>query len=268
MQYIPTTEPFFFPGGKTGCLLVHGFTGTPKEMRPLGEYLAAQGHTVLGVRLFGHSTQAEDMMRARWWDWLMSVEDGWQVLSGQTDRIFVIGLSMGGALSLLLSTRHSPAGVVTMDTPICLPVNHPILHSLQGLPVGTRAGLLRAVSKVLPYQHKPPRPHPLSGLMLDHISYAHNPTRAISELTILLDEVRRALPSIQAPALLIHSRGDNNVPCENMLKIHAAIGSQDKQMVWLEKSGHVVTRDDEHDLVFQSVGAFIQRVNAQSGTTS
>jgi carboxylesterase len=48
---IPSAEPFYFPGGKTGCLLVHGFTGSPKEMRWMGEYLAGQGYTVLGVRL-------------------------------------------------------------------------------------------------------------------------------------------------------------------------------------------------------------------------
>ncbi len=68
-RLIPTAEPFVFPGGPVGCLLVHGFTGTPKEMRWLGEYLAGQGHTVLGVRLAGHATQPEDMIRARWWDW-------------------------------------------------------------------------------------------------------------------------------------------------------------------------------------------------------
>ena len=73
---IPTTEPFFFPGGATGCLMVHGFTGTPKEMRWLGEYLAGKGHSVLGVRLAAHATRPNDMIRARWHDWLASVEDG------------------------------------------------------------------------------------------------------------------------------------------------------------------------------------------------
>jgi len=40
---IPTAEPFYFPGNKIGCLLVHGFTGTPKEMRWMGEYLGSSG---------------------------------------------------------------------------------------------------------------------------------------------------------------------------------------------------------------------------------
>ncbi|HLA87386.1 MAG TPA: hypothetical protein VJL10_05165, partial [Anaerolineales bacterium] len=72
-QLIPTTEPFFFSGGRTGCLLIHGFTGTPKEMRWMGEYLNQQGLTCLGIRLAGHATHPEDMRRSRWTDWAASV---------------------------------------------------------------------------------------------------------------------------------------------------------------------------------------------------
>ncbi|MEJ5224047.1 MAG: hypothetical protein WHV44_06280, partial [Anaerolineales bacterium] len=64
---IPTTEPFFFPGRNNapGVLLIHGFTGTPKEMRWMGEYLNEKhGFTCLGVRLTGHATRPEDMIRS------------------------------------------------------------------------------------------------------------------------------------------------------------------------------------------------------------
>ena len=79
MQIISTAEPFFIPGGPVGCVLVHGFTGSPKEMRMLGEYLHQQGHSVFGVRLAGHATTMEDMIRSRRQDWLASVEDGYHL---------------------------------------------------------------------------------------------------------------------------------------------------------------------------------------------
>ena len=91
---IPTAEPFFFPGGKTGCVLVHGFTGAPKEMRLMGKHLNGNGVTVIGIRLAGHATQMSDMVRTRWRDWLTSVEDGINLLSDSCDNIFVAGLSM------------------------------------------------------------------------------------------------------------------------------------------------------------------------------
>src|SRR5919198_4315041 len=118
-QIIPTAEPFFFLGNssKPACLLIHGFTGTPKEMRQMGEFLNGQGYTCLGIRLAGHATDPEDMIRSRWTDWVASVEDGYQLLCGLTDHIFLIGLSMGGILALLASTQLNVKGVIAMSTP-------------------------------------------------------------------------------------------------------------------------------------------------------
>src|SRR5262249_50914792 len=66
---------FALPGTRgLGCLLVHGFTATPAEMRPLGEALAARGFPVRGVRLAGHGTSVEDLARTGWRDWYASVE--------------------------------------------------------------------------------------------------------------------------------------------------------------------------------------------------
>ena len=114
---IPSAEPFYFPGNKTGCLLVHGFTGAPKEMRWMGEYLAEEGFSVLGVRLAGHATKPEDMIRTRYTDWMHSVEDGYHLLKGTVDRVFLIGLSMGGALSLLMASKLDVSGVFVMSAP-------------------------------------------------------------------------------------------------------------------------------------------------------
>ena len=52
----------------------------------MGEYLNQQGYTCLGVRLAGHATNPEDMIRARWTDWTASVEDGYNLLRGAVDR--------------------------------------------------------------------------------------------------------------------------------------------------------------------------------------
>jgi len=36
-------KPFYFEGDEIGVLLIHGFTGSPAEVYPMGEYLAQQG---------------------------------------------------------------------------------------------------------------------------------------------------------------------------------------------------------------------------------
>lgn len=115
-QIIATAEPFLLLGdrSKPACLLVHGFTGTPKEMRWMGEYLNQNGYTCLGIRLAGHATDPEDMIRSNWTDWVASVEDGFSLLRDSSDAVFLVGLSMGGVLSLLMSTRANVNGVVSL----------------------------------------------------------------------------------------------------------------------------------------------------------
>lgn len=253
-EIIPTAEPFFFPGGKTGCLLVHGFAGTPKEMRWMGEYLNQQGYTVLGIRLPGHATRPEDMVRSRYTDWLAAVEDGWHLLSGLVDQVFLVGLSMGGVLSLLMSTRLRVAGTVVMSTPYKLP----------GDP---RLKFAKAMSVFIPFLAKPPRSDDPGTGYFDqslwdyHVSYPVNPLRSIAELLILLDEMRTALPQIKTPVLLIHSKDDAYVVKDSMPLLYGRIGATDKTMLWIEGSGHVVTEEPPRWEVYRAADDFIQRVS-------
>jgi carboxylesterase len=243
-------EPFLFPGGPVGCLLIHGFTGTPKEMRSLGEHLAGVGYSVLGIRLTGHATRTEDILRARWRDWLADVEDGFTLLSGTCDRVVVMGLSMGGILALTFAAGRPVSGVVAMSTPYTLP---------------SRLGrILRPIAPVLslvwPYvrKGKPDWHDPEVGR--DHLDYPVNPTRAAAELDDLLAEMRRRLPSVTAPCLLMASRGDATVTPDHLQAIRDHLGSRDLDVVWVEDSGHVITRDRERGRVFAAAASFVRRV--------
>ncbi|MBI2330575.1 MAG: alpha/beta fold hydrolase [Chloroflexi bacterium] len=256
-QTIPTTEPFFFPGGRTGVLLTHGFTGTPKEMRWMGEYLNQQGYTCLGIRLAGHGTTPEDMIRSRWTDWTASVEDGYNLLRGVTDRIFLAGLSMGGVLSLLMSTRLDAAGVVAMSTPYSLP-NDP-----KDYPVGY-IKLYSQFVKYLPKStEKPGATWFDKEAFKEHISYPQNPIRSIAEMKELLGEMRAALPLVKKPVLLIHSRNDKYVLPENMERLYAGlVNASDKTKAYVVEAGHVVTRDAARHQVFELARDFIRRVES------
>jgi len=251
---IPTAEPFFFPGDRTGCMLVHGFTGTPKEMRLLGESLAEKGRTVLGIRLAAHATRPEDMIRARWPDWLASLEDGWNILSGCTDSIFVMGLSMGGILTLLFASHYPVAGVVAMATP-----HH--------LPADPRIRFLKPLSLVKRYIPKGPSGYFDEEAFRDHICYPEDPVRGYAEVRDLIIEMQKALPKITAPALLIFSKQDQTVTAGegHMDLIYAALGSHDKQRVWIENSSHVITRDAQRQQVFQLAAEFVEQ-HSQANT--
>jgi len=255
-QTIQTAEPFFLPGNRTGILLIHGFTGTPKEMRWMGEYLNREfGFTCLGVRLAGHATRPKDMVRSRWTDWTASVEDGYNLVRGVTDRIYFVGLSMGGALSLLMSTKLDVRGVLTISAPYEIPDEHP-------------AWQIQLYSYFKTYLPKT-KGEPGTGWFdkeayQEHISYPLNPIRSAAELKLLLDKMHAALPKITVPVMLIHSKDDAYVLPENMEKIYERlVNASDKTKLYVTGSGHVVTRDAARHQVFETAGKFIQRVESR-----
>jgi carboxylesterase len=252
-QTIATAEPFLLLGepSKPACLLIHGFTGTPKEMRWMGESLNDKGYPCLGIRLAGHATRPKDMIRSRWTDWTASVEDGYNLLRGVTDRIFLVGLSMGGVLSLLMSTRLNVRGVVAMSTPYELPVNVPTWE-------------MKIASFFKSYVHKS-GDEPAGGwfdkeAFAGHVSYPLNPIRSAAELQVMEDRMRSVLHKVNVPVLLIHSRDDGYVPADSMPRIHEKLGTTDKEMVWVSGSGHVITRDAAREQVFKAAADFLQRV--------
>lgn len=257
-QIIPTAEPFFFLGdrAKLACLLIHGFTGAPKEMRWMGEYLNQQGYTCLGVRLAGHATQPEDMIHTAYTDWIASVEDGYSLLRGVTDNILLVGLSMGGVLSLLMSTRLAVQGVVAMSTPYKLPDDPRLRH-------------IEWISKIVTYMPKSTEA-PGTGWFdkeawQEQVSYPMNPVRSIGELNKLLAEMRAALPQVNVPVFLMHSRDDRYVAPESMELIHGdLVKASDKTKLYITGSGHVVTRDAARQQVFEAALNFIQRVEGSS----
>lgn len=242
LDIIPGAEPFFISGGAVGCLLLHGFTATPNEVRGLGTHLGEQGYTVLGPRLAHHGSRPADMRRSRWHDWYLSALDGWHLLSQQCRQVVVAGMSMGGVAALLLASRQSVAAVMTMATPITMPPD-------------PRLRILRFYARIRPYL---PKPHWDKSQRASR--YAVTPTRALYELQEYLTMVEEALPQVTVPVLLIHSHADLTVTPDNMDRIYEALGSAHKERVWLEDAQHVLTEDPQHrEEVFERVAEFVAR---------
>jgi len=240
LDLISGAEPFYIRGGATGCLLLHGFTATPNEVRDLGHYLNRQGYTVLGPRLAHHASKPDDMRRSRYHDWYLSALDGWHLLDGHCQQIIVAGMSMGGSTALLLAARQPVAGVVAMSAPVHMPPD-------------PRLRIVRYYGRVRPFL-----PKPWWDESQQASRYPVTPTVALHELQEYLQAVDAALPEVQVPALLMHSRTDLTVTPDNMEHIYAALGSEQKEMVWWDDAEHVMTEDPLHQqAVFERVAEFV-----------
>ncbi|MDO9128484.1 MAG: alpha/beta fold hydrolase, partial [Anaerolineales bacterium] len=181
-------------------------------------------------------------------------EDGYHLLRGVAEQIYLVGLSMGGILSLVTATRLEVRGVVVMSTPYKLPDD-------------PRLRWVRQISWFIPFMPKG-REDPGADwfdqeAFKQHVAYPKNPLRAIGELNQLMAVMHESLPKVRAPVLLIHSWDDDYVVKDSMAQIYAHLGSSDKQMMWIEGSGHVITEEPQRELVFKAAADFIIRVSAE-----
>jgi carboxylesterase len=111
----PVHQPFFLSGGRGAALLVHGFPGTPAEMRPLAETLHDQGWTVQGILLPGFGSQFAEILQRGYEDWMQAVEQALETLKQRYSPVLLIGYSLGGALSLGAAARSQPDGLVLLS---------------------------------------------------------------------------------------------------------------------------------------------------------
>ena len=245
MPVRPGAEPFSFDGGPVGALMIHGFTGSPASMRPWGEHLAAAGLTVLGPRLPGHGTRWQDMNLTTWRDWYAEAQRGLLTLTGRCEQVFVMGLSMGGALSLRLAEDHpdAVAGLVLVN---------PSLLTLR-----KDAKLLPYVSRVVPS---------LKGIVndikkegADEIGYGRVPLRAAASLPDLWRTTTDDLGRVTCPTLVFRSREDHVVEPASCELLLAQIGSSDVEERLLDESYHVATLDHDAPLIFAGSLDFVRR---------
>ena len=246
---------FFLTGAGVSALLVHGLTGTPYEMRYLGERLAARGVRVRGVKLAGHAGLPEELGPAGYDNWYESVVNGLEELRQYGEPIVVVGLSMGAVLSARLAADQgeSVAGVALLAPAFFLPTSTSVaLRALRGVlgSVTERIYLFNPGASDI-HDAAARSIHPNCRLM---------PLVAPMRLLDLSALVRPMLSRITQPALVIHARRDHTCPMrKNVDYVMKHLGSPEKRAVELEESYHVITVDSEKERVVDEVGGFVER---------
>lgn len=229
-----------------GCLLIHGFSGSPPEMRWLGAYLAQHGARVEGVRLAGHGTQPEDLRHLTWGDWLQSVSDGLERLHRDGRKVVVVGFSMGGLLALRLCVAHPELvdGLVTISAPIYFR--------------DRRIHLIPVVRHIIRWHHvKNPSVNTDPTAHNLYVSYRRYPLIAVDQMLNLMRTTRKLLPQVHTPILVMQGIRDGVVHPRSASYIYKHIGSSHKDLNWWQNSGHGVMFDSEREQVWSRVWRFV-----------
>ena len=230
-----------------GVLLLHGLSGSPAEMRLLGEFLSEQGFTVLAVRLPGHGTMPEDLERAKVGDWLAAAMDGYAILASDDSvkRIAVAGHSMGALLALKLASMRRVSHVISVSAPFFIRKE----RGVDLLPP-------REKSKGMFLPKKQPR---LPGIPVRCLAgYAVMPLLSVHELLDLTEAAREALPRVEAPLLVLQGEKDHTVKTESAQYIADHAASAAKRVVLLPRTGHRVLLGVEREKAFSEIVGFLR----------
>ena len=239
-------SPFFLDGGPTGVLLIHGYTGSPPEMRLIGDYLHQRGMTVSGPLLPGHGTSVADMNRCKWTDWTGHVEQALADLQARCELVFVGGLSMGAVLTLYLAAHHPElAGAIAYSPAVWVADRQIYLTPL-----------VKYLTPTRPKSGESDLVDPQAGQRL--WSYDEDPLFATHEFLKLSLRVRRLLPQVVCPLLVVYSTGDGAIHPQSAQRTYQRARSADKQLVEIHNSGHCITVDGQWEFVADKTYQFIR----------
>jgi carboxylesterase len=210
----------------------------------MGDYLAERGIRVEAPLLPGHGTTWQDLNACTEAMWMQAVEDSFAKLETEVDEIFLVSLSFGSALALDFAAKHpgrakgivSIAGMVESRDPrrFLSPVIKRLVKSLPG--VG----------------------NDIADPEQREIVYDRLPTSAAACVLQMIKKARAGLGSVTDPLLVLHSHNDHTVLPFNAEAIHDNVASTDKELVWLDRSYHVLTIDVDREEVFRRTFEFIK----------
>ncbi|MCK9506237.1 MAG: alpha/beta fold hydrolase [Porticoccaceae bacterium] len=240
-------DDFFWQGNRTGILLIHGFTATTAEVRPLAIKLHEEGFTVAAPLLPGHGTHPDDLNRATWSMWVEKVKQFYEKLIPYCDRIYVGGESMGGLLALELARQHPEIHALFLFAPALKVKN---------------LWLSRILWPFIKYLVKEDKDDGLPWK-----GYTVQPLRGAAELHKLQNHVRRNLPKIAQPVVIFTGEHDNTIAPQSAGLILNKIGSKLKYQIHLENSGHCVILDSELDEIYGHMLRLIKTDFAQDPTS-
>ena len=247
---IPGADPWSHVGtGAHGALVIHGFTGNPGSMRGVAESLAAAGFHVEMPLLPGHGTHVDDMLPTRWADWSGAAEAAYQQLASRSDKVVVVGLSMGGALTLRIGADHPEVVGLVCINPATQPQAPEVVAMVQGMIDGGTEVMPAIGSDIADPDAK-------------ESAYDATPLRPLMSLVVDgLGPLAECYPSMRQPLLLLTSPNDHVVEPAQADFLQSNYGGPIERVL-LERSYHVATQDYDKDTIFAKSVEFVTRVTA------
>ena len=248
MEYFDNKNYEFNTESKDGVYIIHGFTNTTYETRDLAKYLGGQGFYTKAINLPGHGTTPEDCNRTKFTDWIEFTEQGVAEMSSRCDNVFVIGISMGSDLALHLSSVFPLNAAVFAST---------VLEFKDF--IGPRV-LTPIFHRIVPFRDKRKSYPKAVRNNYDYLGYQVWPMSAVNEMRKLTNLVKKELPKIKCPALVIHSTKDILSLQSNISLVYDNISSEIKEKFIFHQANHnLFINNPDQEQIFQKINSLFNQ---------
>lgn len=238
-------QPLRLEGGGVGCLMIHGFTSSPADLRPLSKYLHSLGYTVWELLLPGHGACPANLAQCGWQDWLRAVELELEKLKARGSQVWVLGFSMGGILAMLAAAHGGADGLVTIAAPIW------------PRPWQTRwAFVLRHFRRYV--QLGTPRRYCQPSWRYEEVALA-----SIAQLMQLIKRGKKALGAVTVPALMVQGCQDRTIRPQSAGYIYKRLGSRRKELI-VVPGEHMLLLGDQGPELCRRIGDFIMETGGDA----
>lgn len=229
--------------GSRAALLLHGFTGTPFEMRRVANELVARGYRCVGPVMAGHEKTHVELGRVHWREWIDVAAEHLERLSKDSGEVVVAGMSMGGLVTLSLGASHTPAAIGAMGAPLWLP------RSMRwGIPV------MKYLRPYAPKSEGPDLREPEARSQ--HPGFDTIPVAATHQILSLQKHVRQALPRIICPTFVAHGSHDKTANPRDAYRILGEVNAGERALFMGKDSGHVISVDYDSAECTRRMGDF------------
>lgn len=232
--------------GRVGALCLHGLTGTPYEVRPIAEVLAARGIRARGPELPGHGTTPEALAQVPYVAWIEAARDEIRKLREQHATVFVAGLSMGGLTTLAVASEGLADGIAVVGTPL----------RLRPAPLVAVIPVAKHFYRFLPKGEGSDIRDPEARAR--HPGYEKMPLHSIHELMKMQRWVRKRLSRVTAPVFVGHGALDRTAHPGDALTIAGSVSSDDRCLQIFERSGHVTPVDYDGLRLSEDIAGFFE----------
>ncbi|GKV67206.1 MULTISPECIES: alpha/beta hydrolase [Sporosarcina] len=228
---------------KTGVLFIHGFTGGPFEIAPLRQYLKQHTDWEIAVPVLPGHELGRNLQEGSAASWIMAAELELQRLMKETDRVIVIGFSMGGLIAMYLSLRY--------------PIDKLVLLSAAAKYISPR--ILVEDAKVVMRTSKSGCYPADSFYHLYNYKLTHTPVRAALEFLKVVRLVRPYHHDVRTPVCIVQGKRDGIVPAVTADLLYEQLGSDEKQLIYSEHGKHHICYSNDRYEWFSRVLAFLSK---------